>query len=259
MMKKIATHNGVFHADEVSAVALLKIFTDEDYIVERVEHCTTDFSGYDMVLDIGKQYDAIKYFDHHQNRGGKSSAGLIWEYLGAEAQYPKISQLIKKIDAHDVGEAQAGAFEYSNLIRCYNTTNINNDEVQLKAFCKAVDFAMTVFSSLKNSQDDLLKAKSLVANAYLFDRNPKILYLDTFTPHWSSYINGELTPHIKAVVWEDEDKIKVKIVPKRVGSFELNGKKLPQDNSMEFVHSAGFFAVAKDESTMKKYLKKVKL
>ena len=258
-MKKIATHNGIFHADEVSAVALLKIFTDDNFTVERVQHSITDFSQYDMVLDIGRKYDAIKYFDHHQNRGGKSSAGLIWEYLGVESQYFKISQLVKKIDVHDVGEVQAGAFEYSNLIRCYNTNKINDDEAQLKAFYKAVDFAITVFTALKNAQDEILKAQKIVANSYLFNRNPKILYLDTFTPHWSSYINGELTPHIKAIVWEDENKIKVKIVPNRVGSFELNGKKLPQDKSMEFVHSAGFFAIAKDESTMMKYLKKVNL
>jgi len=30
MELKIATHNGIFHADEVTAVALLKLFTDNE-------------------------------------------------------------------------------------------------------------------------------------------------------------------------------------------------------------------------------------
>ena len=65
--------------------------------------------------------------------------------------------------------------------------------------------------------------------------------------------------YVKAVVWEDEEENnwKVKIPSVRLGSFELNGKALIQDNSMEFVHSAGHFAIAKDEITMKDYLSKV--
>jgi uncharacterized UPF0160 family protein len=257
-MKIIATHNKVFHADEVSAVALLKIFVDDDIVVKRVAHNTTDFSAYDMVLDISKKFDGVKFFDHHQNKGGKSSAGLIWEYIGLEKHYPKISKLVKQIDANDVGEIKAMPFEYSNLIRCFNSDDIYNSTLQDSAFDKAVDFAITVFSSLKKAQDELLKAKEIVASSYLFNGNPHIIYLDKFTPHWSSYINGSLTPKIKAVVWKDEHEknFKIKIAPKQLGSFHLNAKKLPQDNSMEFVHSAGFFAVAKDEETMKRYLQK---
>ena len=57
---------------------------------------------------------------------------------------------------------------------------------------------------------------------------------------------------VKAVVWEDEEeqKWKVKVPSKTVGSFELNGKALKNDTSMEFVHSSGHFAIAKDEMTM---------
>jgi len=257
----VATHNKVFHADEVSAIALLKIFTDEDIVVERVDHNISDFSKYDMVIDISRQFDGLKYFDHHQNKGGKSSAGLIWEYLGLEKEYFKISKLIKMIDKHDVGEVKAAPFEYPNLIRCFNSKNIYDETLQARAFEKAVDFAMTVFSSLKAAQDELVQAKQIVADSYFFDSNPNIIYLDKYTQHWSSYINGVLMPNIKAVVWEDEhDKnFKVKLVPKYVGSFKSNTKALPEDSTMEFVHSAGFFAVAKDEESMKQYLKRVLL
>ncbi len=260
MTKQIATHNKIFHADEVTAIALLKIFTEDEIVVERIDHDTSDFSKYDLVIDIGKKFDGVKYFDHHQYKGGKSSAGLIWEYLGFEDEYPKISKLIKIIDDNDVGIKKAKPFEYSSLLKCYNTSKITSAK-QDEAFDKAVEFAMTVLNSMADLEEELQAVKNIANESFIFDNNSNILELNRFTPHWTTYINGELTPHIKAVVWEDEDEknYKVKIPPKYLGSFELNGKALVQDNSMEFVHSSGHFAIAKDEDTMKKYLKSQKI
>ena len=254
---KIATHKGIFHADEITAIALLKVFTDKEIEVERLDHDTRDFNNFDMVIDIGKKFDGVKRFDHHQYRGGKSSAGLIWDYVGQGEYYPKLSKLIKIVDDNDTGVAKAEEFEYSSLIKCYNHKDIHS-QLQEKQFHKAVKFAQIVVISLKEAQDSIIEAKEIVANSFLFDRNPSIIELERFTPHWTTYINGELTPNIKAVVWEDENdkKYKVKIVPKKLGSFELNAKALIQDDSMEFVHSNGFFAVAKDEDTMREYLRK---
>ena len=79
MKKLIATHNKIFHADEVTAIALLEIFTDYQIEVYRVAHETQDFSKYDFVIDIGKVFDGVNHFDHHQYKGGKSSPGLIWD------------------------------------------------------------------------------------------------------------------------------------------------------------------------------------
>ena len=79
MKKLIATHNKMFHADEVTAIALLQVFKDFEIEVERICHDSKDFSKYDFVIDISKTFDGKKYFDHHQYKGGKSSAGLIWD------------------------------------------------------------------------------------------------------------------------------------------------------------------------------------
>jgi uncharacterized UPF0160 family protein len=257
MKKIIATHNKIMHADEVTAIALLKIFTNDEIEVIRVDHNTTDFSKYDMVIDIGKKFDGEKYFDHHQYKGGKSSAGLIWDYIGLNDIYPKISKLINLIDMNDVGLQKAKAFEFSSLIKCFNHTDISSIE-QDKQFEKAVEFTMVILKSMKASQEAFENAKIIVNNSFIFDNNQKILELEKFTPHWTSYINGVETPDIKAVVWEDmeENNWKVRIPSKKLGSFELNGSALKQDNMMEFVHSSGYFAVAKDEDTMKSFLNK---
>ena len=259
MRLHIATHDKIFHADEVTAVALLRVFTKDEIVVSRVPHNIKDFSSYDMVIDIGREFDGKKYFDHHQNRGGKSSAGLIWDYLNLGENYSKISKLIKLVDDNDVGIAKAKPFEYSNLIKCFNNSEDIYGSVQDKQFEKAVLFAMTVLDSMKNMQNSVAEAKTIVTSSFTFDNNPAILELSRFNPHWSTYINGETMPNIKAVVWEDEhDKSwKVQIPPKRVGSFELQAEALKQDSSMEFVHSSGYFAVAKSEEIMKKFLAKM--
>jgi len=257
MKKQIATHNKSMHADEIVAVALLNIFTDDEIVVSRVDHNTTDFSPYDMIIDISKKFDGVKYFDHHQYKGGKSSAGLIWQYLKLEKQYPKISKFIKIIDDNDTGVSKSGEFEFSSLLKAFNE-DIYNNELQDIQFKKAVDFAITVINSMRKSQNELLEAKDIVNNSFNFDSKKHIIELETFTPHWTTYINGIVTPHIKAVVWEDENEnnYKVKIVSKKLGSFEIVTKPFTQDDSMEFVHSAGYFAIAKDEATMKSFLNK---
>ncbi|MDQ7060875.1 MAG: MYG1 family protein [Sulfurimonas sp.] len=257
MKKIIATHNKIMHADEVTAIALLKIFTDDDIEVKRVDHNTTDFSKYDMVIDIGRKFDGVKHFDHHQFKGGKSSAGLIWDYIGLNHMYPKISKLIHVIDMNDTGIQKAKPFEFSSLLKSYNHNNITSLEQDIQ-FDKAVEFAMTVLESMKRSQEDFEEANYIINNSFFFDNNHKIIELDKFTTHWASYINGIKTPEIKAVVWEDLDdkNWKVRIPSKKLGSFELNGQALKQDDSMEFVHSSGHFAVAKDEESMQNFLSK---
>lgn len=64
---KIAVHDGCFHLDEILALALVQMAKPRDNIeVYRVPHKTTDFSNFDMVIDVGGKYDGEKYFDHHQ-------------------------------------------------------------------------------------------------------------------------------------------------------------------------------------------------
>ena len=256
-MLNIATHNKIFHADEVTAIALLKLFTDEEIVVHRINHQSEDFSAYDMVIDISKKFDGEKYFDHHQNKGGKSSAGLIWDYLGLGLEYPRISKLIHHVDLNDTGIKKAGELEYASLIKAYNTDELSS-AAQEEQFDKAVMFALTVLGSMKANQEALIEAQEIVKNSYYFHSNPNIIELEKFTPHWSSFINGFTQPQVKAVVWEDvEEKTwKVKLPPKRAGSFELSTKALLPDETMVFVHTSGHFAVAKDEAHMHAYLAK---
>lgn len=60
----IAVHGGVFHADDVLAVTLAH-HLHETVIVDRV-FSVNDETSYDYIIDVGRKYDGIKCFDHHQ-------------------------------------------------------------------------------------------------------------------------------------------------------------------------------------------------
>ncbi|CAH1163954.1 unnamed protein product [Phaedon cochleariae] len=110
IMKKIGTHNGVFHCDEALACFMLKQlpeYADADIIRTRDQNV---LDTCDIVVDVGGKYDPkTHHYDHHQ-RGFEhtlssvrpdlaknkliklSSAGLVYAHFGMEV----ISEILNK-------------------------------------------------------------------------------------------------------------------------------------------------------------------
>jgi len=256
-MRTVTTHNGIFHADEVTAIALLEVFVEQTS-VKRVPHQTKKFDT-DFVIDIGKKFDGVSRFDHHQYKGGKSSAGLIWDSIEQSHNYREISTLVEMVDNHDTGVKKAAAFEFPSLISAYNHKNIYGAE-QDEAFEKAVAFATVIIKSLKDAQDEISTAERICEEATLHSDTvfggDTIAELHEFNMLWSSFFNGEKAPEVGAVMWFDpqQNLWKAQVTPKKKGSFEFNGRKFLPDDSMEFVHAAGFFAVAKTRGQLVDFL-----
>lgn len=152
--RSVATHDGGFHADEVTACALLVLFdrVDADKIVrtrdsKRVSQC-------EYVCDVGGIYDpSKKLFDHHQAdyKGSYSSAGMVLEYLRKEGvltqkEYDLFNMsLIQGVDDHDNGRAPqlAGYTSFSQVIANFTTPSYEpTDEESMQAFKEAFQFAL---------------------------------------------------------------------------------------------------------------------
>jgi uncharacterized UPF0160 family protein len=81
-----ATHDGRFHADEIFALAVLKlIFPDLEIVRSRDEKF---YRNTDIIVDVGHVYDPENsVFDHHQRSFSikresgipYASFGLVWE------------------------------------------------------------------------------------------------------------------------------------------------------------------------------------
>lgn len=254
-MKTIYTHNGTFHADEVTAVALLNVFRPDNYEVKRVQHQTTEFPGADYVIDTGRLHDNITRFDHHQWEGGLSSAGLIWQHLNLKG-YTQINEFIQAIDANDVGIKPATQFEYPGLISLYNHIDIHSED-QDYHFYRAVRFAMDIITSMKETQDILDKSYIDCAGATCWPGQETVLNLKTWKLGWSNFVNGETRPKIEAVTWYDEhlNTWNIQTTNKSPTSYEKVGRKLYPYDKMNFVHSNNFFAVAATKELMDHYIK----
>lgn len=152
--RSVGTHDGSFHADEVTACALLVVtnLVDEDKVVR-----TRDpevLSKCDFVCDVGGVYNPEKHlFDHHQSSytGPLSSAGMVLQYLKdkkklTEDEYMMLHMtLIHGVDAHDNGiELQPpGVCTYSQLISNYMPIRHDSTpEILDAAFMEALRFAV---------------------------------------------------------------------------------------------------------------------
>lgn len=154
VLRSIGTHDGSFHADEVTACALLILFdlVDRDKIVRTRN--LNELSECEYVCDVGGIYDPDrKLFDHHQvdYDGTLSSAGMILQYLLerqilSEGEYRYLNDmLIHGVDEHDNGIAPfpTGYCTYSHVISNYAPIQHDSSpEEQNETFFIALDFAL---------------------------------------------------------------------------------------------------------------------
>lgn len=169
IMRSIGTHDGPFHADEVTACALLILFdlADRDKIVrtrdlEKLKTC-------EFVCDVGGFYDPEqKLFDHHQieYKGDLSSAGMVLKYLFDQKkitvdEYNHFNHsLIMGVDAHDNGRdpVAKGVCSFSHVIANFAPIQYNSsEEEQNHCFYEALTF---VHGHLKRFLERLKYIKS---------------------------------------------------------------------------------------------------
>jgi len=175
--RSFGTHNGTFHADEVTACALLRIYDliDEDKVIRTRDPHLLNQCEY--VCDVGAIYDpSCKRFDHHQlsYTGPLSSAGMILLYLQETRHIDSDTysflhnSLVRGVDAHDTGKElhAQGVCTFSHIIS--NFTPIAYDALKAKqdaAFKEAVCFAIRHIRRLLERHSYALSCRETVVEA----------------------------------------------------------------------------------------------
>ncbi len=135
----VGVHDGVFHSDEVIAVALLNLVGETKVIRTR---CPLTLGECEVLVDVGGEYDPMhQKYDHHQFTMksldyGLSSAGLVWKDVRsycktAYASITDMDALIAAVDARDtrVGYDPSNVYEpIFEAISACNTLNPMGDE-----------------------------------------------------------------------------------------------------------------------------------
>lgn len=195
--RSFGTHDGSFHADEVTACALLLLFDmiDRDKIVRTRDIGELNLCEY--VCDVGGIYDpSRKLFDHHQQdyQGPLSSAGMVLNHLFQTGfldtrQYDFFEySIIMGVDAHDNGKElhSKGVCTYSHIISNFNPINYDEaPKAQDEAFFEALSFAIDHVARMWRRYLYTHSCQEVVAEAMkngktflLFDRS--IPWLDIF-------------------------------------------------------------------------------
>jgi uncharacterized UPF0160 family protein len=160
--RSVGIHDGTFHADEVSACALLLLtnLIDKDKIVRTRN--PAELARCEFVCDVGGVYDPkTKLFDHHQSEyvGELSSAGMILRYLKDEKiisadEFDALNtSIIKGVDEHDNGKSpqDMGYCSFSHVIANFNPISYEESADELKkAFFQALEFT---YGHLKRYMD----------------------------------------------------------------------------------------------------------
>jgi uncharacterized UPF0160 family protein len=211
-LRTVGTHNGSFHADEVTACALLVVagLVDQDKIIrtrdlEKLKTC-------EFVCDVGGIYDPnLRLFDHHQAdyTGPMSSAGMILLYLYsiqllAESEYNLLNHsLILGVDAHDNGVElhSPGVCTYSQLISNFSPIPYDaTSEMQDTAFHEALNFAIGHLKRLLERHRYIHSFKRIVQEA--MNEGKSCLIFDQAIPWMDCFfeLEGEKHPALFVIM-----------------------------------------------------------
>lgn len=248
----VGTHDGIFHADDVVALAIIMLAYARTTINIVRTRDAAKLAECDVVVDVGGELlPSANRYDHHQRgRAGArnngvfySGAGLIWRELGIVlcdgnvAVCDAVDQdFIQAIDATDNGQplfeggvAQFGEVRSSSLSSLISSLNPGWDEDKdsMPAFVGAVEITKTFLSRAIARARGEWAATSVVEQAVRTAGGSPIIEFEKFCP-WQDVL-GTIAPEGLFVVFPSETGMMwmVQCVPDAPGSFGKR-KALPE-------------------------------
>jgi len=243
-INKVAVHNGRFHADDVFAVASLRLLYPTLEVVRSRDSDVIKIA--DARVDVGGKYDpATGDFDHHQKESvGKrvngvpyAACGLVWKSFGVTVCQSRSvadtieERLIQFIDALDCGQtvfnSRQNLYPYSiaDVILALNPTWEEGRRQYDIAFEKALKIAETILSGEIKKTQAVENGKTFVRKAMAEARHKKYIILDKYCAWEEVVINESELQYVilpaLAGGW------RVHCVPVEINSYQ-NRKSLPQ-------------------------------
>ena len=280
--KKLITHSGSFHADDIFACATLSIMLEkkgESFEIIRTRDEEIIKTG-DYVFDVGGIYDAdMNKFDHHQVGGaGKrengieyASFGLVWQKLGEEVCGNKdVAERIEKamvqpIDAGDNGIEitkqlfrDVQPYKIENIFGIFLPTALENLDKD-KQFMKVFEWAREILQREIIKNTDAIKIEKIIQECYARTADKRILIIEsTIMPRYEVQQAVHTYPELLYAVFPSVGDWNVLAIKKEIDSFGskkpfpktwggLSGEELQKVTEVSdaiFCHNKLFLAVA---------------
>ncbi len=281
--RSCGTHDGSFHADEVTACALLMLFglVDQDKILRTRD--LLKLEGCEYVCDVGGVFDpSAKRFDHHQSdyQGELSSAGMVLSYLrdqriiNAEIYQFFNRSLVLGVDAHDNGRVtpEVGSCTFSHVVS--NFVPILYDaprDVQNKAFFEALEFVLGHLRRLMERCDYIQSCREKVLASMKL--NEKVLFFNEALPWLECFFDsgGREHPALFVIMpsgghwklrgipptYEDRMKVRVPLPSEWAGLLNEDLKRVSGIPGAIFCHKGRFISVWETKEDVQKALQYV--
>lgn len=271
IIRSCGTHDGSFHADEVSACALLILFDCIDFDKITRSRDPKVLATCQYVCDVGGIYDPSQgLFDHHQAHydGELSSAGMILQFLRDQKkislkEHEAFSRyIIKGVDDHDQGKDPSiyGVCTFSHVIANFNTIHHEAPaEEQHKAFFKALEFTFGHLRRFWERYQYIISCREIVAEAMRNDT--KVLMFEKSIPWQDVFfdLGGEKHPaqfiimpsgehwKLRGIPPNDRDRMAVRMPMPQSWAGLLQGdlKKVTGIEDAVFCHKGRFISVWK--------------
>ena len=185
-ISKIIVHDGIFHADDVMAVALLHRFVDAIIPVERTRTISQeDIANPEVwIVDVGGQYNKdLNNYDHHQDRTLPAACMLILlilherGYINDEMRDELFDPIWHISDIDCNGPAGKDSFHVNALLKSFNALE-NGFDIALSV-CKQYIQACKATVGMA------------VTSKQIWDEGEKVsLYIrvcNAFPLHWKRY------------------------------------------------------------------------
>ncbi len=245
----IATHDGSFHADEVFAVAALRLLGGPLEVVRTRDREV--LASADLRVDVGFRHDpSTGDFDHHQrdfdgvreNGIRYASFGLIWREYGVRvcdgdqevADAVDVS-LVQGVDANDTGQhltesVVEGVYPLTvnGIIGGFNARwdEALTPEQERLRFDEAVDLARGILAREVLSAASGRRSARIVQDAIAAATDPRLIEIPVNAP-WKQVL-VPAAPDALYIIYPKRQGFGLEAVPRELGSFE-NRRDLPAD------------------------------
>jgi uncharacterized UPF0160 family protein len=238
---KASTHDRRFHADEIFALAVLKlIYPDLEIVRSRDENV---YKKADIIVDVGHVYDPESLvFDHHQRSFSLkresgipyASFGLVWKKYGKslcgsfEASEYIDTVIVQAIDADDNGIEIFGTMvdgirfhTLSDIIESFVPRYVDDEQVR-KGFDSALNFATSYMRRQIKLANELFEiALPNIRNTIKVADDPRILIFEKFDKTWLNFISQE-SEKARFVIFPTHRKTwAIRRVPRRGKSLNI--------------------------------------
>jgi uncharacterized UPF0160 family protein len=243
----IATHDSSFHADEVFAIAALRLLGEPIEVLRTRDREILDRA--DVRVDVGFRHDpATGDFDHHQrdfdgvrtNGIRYASFGLIWREYGArvcegdaDVADAVDASLVQGVDANDTGQQLTESLvegihplTVNGVVGGFNARwdeTLTPEQERLR-FDEAVDLARGILAREVLSAASGRRSARVVQEAMAAATDPRLIELPVNAP-WKQVV-VPAAPDALYITYPKRQGYGLEAVPRELGSFE-NRRDLP--------------------------------